>query len=114
MKIDVIRGDTKVLKIQRKNKDGEVITTKPDKMFFTVKKNYHIKDYLFQKRLDEDIIYDEDENFYYITINPSDTDDKSYGSYVFDIEIITDNIVKTIAIGTFNILKEVTFAENEV
>ena len=57
MNIETIRGDTKKLKFQRKSTTNEVITEKPDKMYFTVKTGYYSKDYLFQKRLDTDIIY---------------------------------------------------------
>ena len=114
MNIEIIRGDTKKLKFQRKSTNSEVITEKPDKMFFTVKTGYYSKDYLFQKRLDTDIIYNEEDNYYYFTINSSDTDKLDYGDYVFDIEIIKNDIKKTIARGTLTVEKEVTFAENEV
>ena len=115
MNISVIRGDTKSFKFQRKTTNNEVITEKPNKMFFTVKKYYYSKSFLIQKILDKDIIYNEEDNYYYFTIDPYDTNELNYSDdYVFDIEIITDNKVKTIAKGNFIIEKEVTFAENEV
>lgn len=115
MNIEIIRGDTKSFKFQRKTTNNEVITEKPDKMFFTVKSGYYSKDYLFQKRLDTDIIYKEEDNYYYFTINPKDTNELDYDdNYVFDIEIIKGDTVKTIAKGKFAVKKEVTFAENEV
>lgn len=114
MNIEIIRGDTKTLKFQRRTTNDEVITEKPDKMFFTVKTGYYSKDYLFQKRLDTDIIYNEEDNYYYFTINSSDTDKLDYSDYVFDIEVITGDTVKTIAKGTLKVESEVTFAENEV
>lgn len=114
MDIEIIRGDTKTLKFQRRNKNGEVITEKPDKMFFTVKTGYYSKDYLFQKRLDDGISYNEDDNYYYFTIESSDTNELDYDDYVFDIEVINANTVKTIAKGTLKVEGEVTFAENEV
>lgn len=112
--IKVIRGNTKKLKFQRKTKDGEVITQKPDKMYFTVKENYYTKEVLFQKKLDESIEYNEEDNYYYITIEPSDTDGLNYDTYVFDIKIITDSEKKTIIRDEFVVEKAVTFAENEV
>lgn len=112
--MELIRGDTLKLKFQRKNKSGEVITTKPDFLFFTVKSSYYSKDYLFQKRLDRDISFSEEDNCYRFTINPEDTGYLSYGSYVYDIEVITGDTVKTIAKGNLKITEEVTFAENEV
>lgn len=114
MNIKVIRGDTKTLKFQRKTTNKEIITEKPDKIFFTVKTGHYSKDYLFQKRLDTDIIYNEQDNYYYFTIKPSDTDELDYDDYVFDIEIIKNDVKKTIAKGTLTIEEEVTFAENEV
>ena len=114
MNIEIIRGDTKSLKFQRRTTNNEVIAEKPDKMFFTVKKGCYTKDYLFQKRLDTNISYDEDDNYYRFTIEPSDTDELDYDDYVFDIEIIKNDIKKTIAKGTFKVESEVTFAENEV
>ena len=115
MNIEIIRGDTKSFKFQRRTINNEVITEKPDKMFFTVKTGYYSKDYLFQKRLDTDITYKEDDNYYYFTINPEDTNELDYDdNYVFDIEIIKGDTVKTIAKGKFAVQEEVTFAENEV
>ena len=114
MNIEIIRGDTKSFKFQRKTTNNEVITEKPDKMFFTVKTGYYSKDYLFQKRLDTDITYKEEDSYYYFTINPSDTDKLNFEDYVFDIEIIKNDIKKTIAKGTLKVGSEVTFAENEV
>ena len=114
MIIKLIRGDTKKIKFQRKTKNKVVITEKPDKMYFTVKKSYYHKDVLFQKKLDEDIIYNEQDNYYYLTIESNDTDELDYDKYVFDIEIINNNEKKIIAIGELMLDKEVTFAKNEV
>lgn len=113
MNIELIRGDTLPLKFQRKLVDNSVVTEKPDKMFFTVKTDYFNEEYLFQKRLDESIVYNEQDNYYYLTIEPEDTDNLSYGKYVFDIEIIKDGDVKTILKGKLKITQEVTFTSNE-
>lgn len=112
--MNMTRGDTYEFKFQRKNQNKEVITEKPDKMYFTVKENYYLKDFLFQKRLeDNSITYDEETNYYMLTINPEDTNNLSYKDYVYDIEIIDGDKVKTIAKGTLKITEEVTFAKNE-
>ena len=113
--MNLIRGDTLKLKFKRIDKNGEVIKEKPDKLFFTVKSNYTVKSYLFQKSLSKNtIIYDEEDNYYKLTITPEDTNKLDYDTYVWDIEVITDNVVKTIAKGTLKLEQEVTFAENEV
>lgn len=54
-----IRGDTRKYYFQRKNADGEVITSRPDSLYFTVKKDYRAEDFLIQKTLD-DMILDDD------------------------------------------------------
>lgn len=113
--MNITRGDTVEIRFKRTTADGQVITEKPDKMYFTVKESYYIKDLLFQKKLEDDsITYDEQTNYYMLTINPEDTNDLSYKEYVYDIEIIDGDKVKTIAKGTLKITEEVTFAENEV
>ncbi len=112
--IKLTRGDTKRIKFQRKTRTGEVITKKPGKMYFTVKENYYTTEAVLQKKLDEGITYSEEDNFYYITIEPSDTDGLKYDKYVFDIEVIDGDDKKTILKGVFVIEEEVTFAENEV
>ena len=112
MNIELIRGDTLDLKFQRKLINNEVITSVPDEMYFTVKNNYNEEDYLIQKRLGESITYNEEDNYYYFTIEPEDTDGLEYSSYVYDIEIVKDGKVKTILKGKLKIKQEVTFASN--
>lgn len=113
--LQIIRGDTKFYKFQRKRKhDGSVITELPDKMYFTIKYDYNIDDVILQKTLDNGIEYNEEESYYYITINPEDTNNLPYGKYVYDIEIIKNGIKQTISIGEILIANEVTFYENEV
>ncbi len=114
MNIELIRGDTLDLKFQRKLSNNEVITEVPDKMYFTVKSSYYDEDYLFQKRLEDgSITFNSKDNYYYFTIEPEDTNDLNYSTYVYDIEIIKDGIVKTILKGKLKIKEEVTFALNE-
>lgn len=112
--MELIRGDTLKLKFQRKNKNGEVIKTKPDKLYFTVKNNYYTKKCLLQKILDKDIVFNEEDYYYRFTIESIDTNLLNYGKYVYDIETVSGTTVKTIAKGTLEIKEEVTFLENEV
>lgn len=106
-----IRGDTRKYYFQRKNANGEVITSRPDSLYFTVKKDYRAEDFLIQKTLD-DMTLDED-GTYHFTIEPSDTDDLKYGSYVCDIQVTQDAIKTTILKDEFVIEEEVTFSSNE-
>ena len=106
------RGDTKVFQLKRKNLDG-VITELPDKMYFTFKDNFNQKDFHFQKTLEKGIIYDNTSNYYYITIEPEDSNSLQYGTYVFDIEIIDGKKVTTLVKAYLIIEEEVTFSINE-
>ena len=109
--LSIIRGDTIPLKFQRKDNEGNVIMIEADKAYFTVKKNVSQTNVLIQKTLD-DMTLDE-EGVYHFTILPEDTDGLDYGTYVYDLEIIQNEIVTTISRGEFIIESEVTFAENE-
>ena len=111
--MNITRGDYKKIKFQRKNMNNEIITDKPDKMYFTIKNNEYTKDVLIQKTFENGITFTE-EYYYVIEILPKDTDNLSYGKYYFDIEIIINGKPKTIKIDEFNITKEITFTTNEV
>ena len=111
--IKITRGDTKVLKFQRKNNEG-VIQEEADEMFFTVKPNAYLEDYIFQKKLNVGITFDDSDYYYRVTILPSDTNGLYYGTYKYDIEVKNgDNYVRTIDKGDFIVGKEVTFPGNE-
>lgn len=108
----IIRGDSKTFTFQRKDKDKNVITEKPDKMYLTIKQNEYEKQALIQKTFDNGIRFENDT--YYVDFLPEDTDDLSFGEYVYDIEIINGDIVKTIKKDIFVIGSEVIHKENEV
>lgn len=108
----IIRGDSKTFTFQRKNKNGEVIVEKPDKMYLTIKQNEYEKQALIQKIFDDGIRFEN--STYYVDFVPEDTDDLSFGEYVYDIEIINGDVKKTIKKDTFIIESEVTHKENEV
>lgn len=103
------RGDTFKFKFQRIDGNGEVITTKADKVWFTVKDNYYTDKIIIQKTLEnEDITYD-DEYFYHVIINNQDTQSLSYKKYVCDIQVENNGVVSTIYKDKFTLLEEVTF-----
>jgi len=109
--MEIVRGDTKALKFQRKM-DGEPILIKADKVYFTVKKNTRDKEALFQKTI-ADMSFDS-EGVYHFIIEPEDTNNLSYGDYVYDLEVKIENYTRTIAKGTISVVDEVTFPINEV
>lgn len=109
----IIRGDYDEKYFVRKDAQGNVITSIPEKIYFTVKSDVYSKDVLIQKRLHDGITVNE--NYVYaIEFNASDTDDLQFGEYVYDIEIKNGDKPKTIQKGTLEITSEVTTAKDEV
>lgn len=108
--MEFIRGDTAKYKFRRYDANGNVIETKADEIYFTVKTNGYSDEVLLQKTLEN---MDFDENYYYhFTIMPEDTDNFQYGTYQYDVEVIQgDN--KTTTRGEFIIDEEITFASDE-
>lgn len=108
----ITRGDTAQFKFQRLDSEGNPITTQPQKLYFTVKRNYIDKEVMLQKTIG-DMTFDE-EFYYHFTIEPSDTDNLMYTDYVYDIEVVQQDYKQTISKGTFTVSEEVTHADNEV
>lgn len=109
--MQIIRGDTCPLKFQCKDGGGTPITTVADAVYFTVKTSYDVEAVTFQKTL-EDMTFDED-GTYHFEIEPSDTEELPYGTYVYDIEITRGDTVKTISQGQLKITKEATWKANK-
>ena len=107
----LVRGDTGAYKFQRLNAGGEPITSIPDEMFFTVKKSFLANAFVFQKTLSDMTLGEDD--FWHLTIEPSDTAMLDYGAYVYDIEVTTDEYVQTIAKGKLEIEEESTWVSNK-
>jgi hypothetical protein len=63
---------------------------------------------LLQKTLDNGIAKIETGK-YRIRVAPEDTQNWIPGSYVYDVEVVIDDDVKTILSGSFNILMDVTY-----
>lgn len=109
MDIHITRGDTAKFKFARKNDEG-IIYVEAEKIYFSVKMTYSSKELLLQKKK-EDMTFED--GYYSFQIEPEDTDDLKYGTYVYDIEVITDTYKQTIAKGFFVIENEVTFKGDE-
>ena len=105
------RGDTceKIINISGWDKE---IT----QMYFTMKKEEKDKDVVLQKKLGNGIvkISNEETESYLLTIDATDTDDllTDYG-YVFDIEIVSGTIKRTIVKGTITLTTDITQTINE-
>lgn len=109
--IEIIRGDTNKFSFIRKDAEGETIPQQADAIYFTVKESWTTQEYLIQKTLLDMTFTD---GKYEFTIEPEETDNLEYGTYVYDLEVIQEGYKQTISRGTFKITEEATFATNEV
>lgn len=107
------RGDTFKFKFQRLSANGEVITTIAEKMWFTVKENHNTNDKILQKTLVDGGITFTTDGYYHVTIDPKDTKNLFYRSYVYDIQVENNGVVQTISKGNVTIAEEVTFEGGE-
>ena len=106
------RGDMRPVSFMIRNCDQPVAAEEISDIYFTVKLDFNITDYLFQKRLsagDIDLI---DDGSYQFVIEPEDTDALKFGRYVFDIEIVGPDIKQTF-IGDLVLTNEATHKSNE-
>lgn len=108
----ITRGDTAGYNFQRKDAEGNVITTTPDALYFTVKAKWTDEKALIQKTIN-DMTKDEDGTWHFV-IQSGETDGLPYGNYVYDIEVIDDDAVQTISKGMLTITEEATWQVNEV
>ena len=109
--LQMIRGDTSKFKFQSLDATGEVITTTPDAIYFTVKETTKNLNPIFQKTK-EDMTMESDGTWHFV-VEPTDTNSLQYWEYVYDLEVIQSGVKTTISIGKFIISPEVTWAANE-
>ena len=101
------RGDSEGIKVTVKDTLGNVVPlVTGDTIYFTVRENM-----LNQTKIIERIITEFDDGEALITINPQDTNDLRFASYVYDIQLTRENgMVKTIIPPSqFIITGEVTY-----
>lgn len=110
LQISIPRGD--IRNVRFKVSDGTTAYTDFTEIYFTVKKSYDSKQFLFQKKLSDGTITLSDD-YYNLRIESEDTEGLEYRKYVFDIEVVKDDIIKQTTLGELNVTPEVTFASNE-
>lgn len=89
--IELVQGDTsEIYKFQRKDAEGNVITTKAKKMWITFKKTTSCDEAVFQKSLEKGIEFNEEDHYYRFRILPEDTEKLCCMTYGFDIKIINE------------------------
>ena len=102
--VKITRGDTGVIAISLQNKDGSSYEMQPDDVLvMTVKTNTFNKDVLIQKQFADG----------QIKIDPADTDNLSYGTYYYDVQLTTaaGDVFTVITPHKFEIMPEVTWNE---
>lgn len=83
-KIELTRGDTLILEVTLKDENGGDYTpTENDKVYFRLKRNATAKDMLVEKMIPTDTMI--------LQLNPLDTDGLKFGTYVYEIELVTEN-----------------------
>lgn len=113
LQISMPRGDIRSVTFSITGDDGEPSDIEFEEIYFTVKKQFTDKHYCFQKRLSNGTIEKDGEGTYSLVIQPSDTDPLEFGQYVFDIELLGDNIKQT-TVGKIDITQEATHRFNEI
>lgn len=110
--INMPRGDIRQVAFSVSN-DGAETGIEITEIFFTVKKQYEDKRYLFQKRLSNGTIIKDEAGNYIFTIEAEDTDNLDVDEYVFDIELVGEGLKQT-TVGKLVLTNEVTRRCNEV
>lgn len=108
--IKFTRGDTCPVKFTLKDKEGNILTLgSSDELFFTVKNNFDTTTKKLQKTFGQGDITREEDGSYKLIIEPEETENWKYGSYVFDICLVSGDYTRTVAIGNLTLTNEVTF-----
>ena len=100
--ISMIRGDTLSFGLELEELEQELGSA-----YFSCKKNYADKDYVFQKSLLNGIERREG-NVYAIRVAPEDTENIDVGNYYYDLQVGVNSDVFTILHGVLMVGNEVT------
>lgn len=112
MKIIMPRGDLRNVVFVVENVDGTTSDIEFTEIYMTVKRSFEDRWFIFQKKLSDNTIT-HDSDGYHFTIEPDDTNDLDFGSYVFDLEFIADDTLKQTVTGTLLVTAEATTVWNE-
>lgn len=113
MHIIMPRGDIRHVSFTISDSQDEPVSYEFDDIYFTVKDSYSRSAYVFQKKLSDGTIREED-GTYWFTIMPEDTNELKFKTYDFDIEIVSEaDEIKQTFTGVLELTPESTHAENE-
>ena len=110
---EFVRGDTCPLTFTLTDGEGnELEDITNAEVYFTVKDSFGEANAIFQKTYSGGSITKEDTHYKTI-IEPSDTNTLDYGTYVYDICLVTTNLTTTLVRGQITLTNEATFIGNE-
>lgn len=112
MTINMPRGDIRIIPFTVKDSEGNPSTIAFTEIYFTVKRNYHEQEPIFQKKLTTGEIETDGLGTFWFSIDSQDTDGLSFGKYVFDIELVADGLKQT-STGDLVLTYEATYKSNE-
>ena len=87
--ISIYQGNDKTFVFTRNDISGNIIKSRPKKIWFTVKAKYENLGFLFQKTMGNGIIQ-RDDGSWEITIDSTDTANIVPGKYVCDVKIVSE------------------------
>lgn len=110
--LEFTRGDSFEKGFLLKRGDMPVLTDFID-VYFTVKKHHSDHDFIFQKRMSNGGIINDEDGHYTLYIDPEDTNNMGFGEYDCDIEFRGNDNYKRTFYGKLKLNREVTHYYNE-
>lgn len=112
MDLEFTRGDTQFVRFALKDGDGNVIEPSADDcLYFTVKQNANSSKVLIQKKYPDSINYTD--GYFCFCLDSEDTSILPYGTFQYDIELVSGDYVKTLGFGTITLTEEITHRRDE-
>lgn len=109
--ITMPRGDLKNVHFTVHDANDLEVSKGFTQITFTVKANTSSRKIVIQKKLTAGTIT-RNGNVYSFSIKPEDTDHLDYGTYYYDIELISGDLLHQTFVGKLIITEEVTFASD--
>lgn len=106
------RGDTCPVSFELTDSAGNALNMDSAEIYFTMKKNYKTQEYILQKRYSAGEITVEDTTASFV-LGHYDTGNLDFGSYVYDIQFVSGDLVSTLIKGEINLTDEATWIDNE-
>lgn len=114
LNIEMPRGDIRPIRFALYYRQRNELEQEPfDTIYFTVKKNFTLHQYKFQKSLKDGTIVAIGDGTYQFMIMPEDTNSLDFGTYEFDIQVTRGAVLKQTFYGKLTLSRECTHYCNE-